>query len=88
MLEGVALNTTHLIVDEMRPADAYALGFADALQAQTSIEESEAASKAHVSLTAILDRIENIAPYEFPPRDHVAYENEAIAVGNGEWKPL
>lgn len=59
-------SPTRTIVDEMRPADAYQLGFTDALDSLEAGADGQAslqAARLAKRLDAILDRAERIAPW-------------------------
>ncbi len=54
---------TQATIDDMLPADAYQLGWTDAMQAED--DGFERASKAHRDLQTILDRAISIAPWAY-----------------------
>lgn len=85
------MRTTRLIVDEMRPADAYAEGYADCLrelEAGSEQRDLRDADRDARKLDEILDRIDALEPTpHLPDRPRLEREDEAISVANG-WVPL
>ncbi len=75
------------LVDTMRPADAYRLGYEDCLR-ELELQAQPAAilhaARLAGGLEGILSGLERIAPWPEPARLARVREDEALAVANGD----